>query len=329
MAIVTNTYTTYGAKGLREELSDMIWMITPEETPLMTMIGKTNVVSTHPEWQTDTLATPAANAQVEGDDWTFNAITPTVRVGNYTQIADKRIIISATEEKVSKAGRKSELKRELKKKGTELKKDMEYALLSNQASVAGSATVARQLGGFPAWITSNDSRGASGADGGFNTSTLVVDAATTGTLRAFTKALLDDVLAATYTSGGNPKYIMMSPYNKRVFSGFAGITTLRSEVKGKEQATIYAGADEYMSDWGPVTVVPNRVMATAAATARRVLAIDPSMASVGILRDIELHNPAKTGDAEKRVLNVEFTLIMNNQAAQGSVEDVFGLTAST
>lgn len=300
-----------------------------EETPLSTLIGRSNVVSTHPEWQIDVLATPAANKQLEGNDWTFSSITPTSRVGNYTQISDKRIVVSKTEEKVSKAGRKSELKRELKKKGTELKKDMEYAILSNQASLAGAAGTERQLGGFPAWLTSNDSRGGSGADGGFNTSTLVVDAATTGTQRAFTKTILDDVLQAAYTSGGDAKNIMLSPYCKRVFSGFSGITSLRTETGGKKQATIYAGADEYISDWGPTTVIPNRVMATDAATARRAMVIDPSMASIGILRDIELHTPAMTGDADKRVLNVEYTLIMNNQAAHGTAEDLYGLTAST
>ncbi len=329
MAIITNTYTTYTAKGIREELSDMIYMQTPEETPLMTMLGRMPVESTHPEWQTDALSTPAANAQVEGDDWTYAARTPTVRVGNYTQIADKRIIISATEEKVSKAGRKSELKRELKKEGANLKRDMEYALLNNQASVAGNTTTARQSGGFPAWITTNNSFGAGGADGGFNTTTNLVDALTPGALRAFTQVLLDDALQASYANGGNPTYVMVAPYNKRVFSGFAGISDLRSSISGKGQATIYAGADSYVSDWGPVTVVPNRVMATAAAVARRVLIVDPDMAKVGILRDITMHEPAKTGDAEKRVLNVEFSLIMKNQMAHASVEDVFGLTAAT
>jgi hypothetical protein len=330
MAILTNTQTTYGVGsggGNREELADIIYMQTPEETPLMTMIGRSSVVSTHPEWLIDTLATPGANAKVEGDEWTYQAIAIPTRVGNYTQIADKRIIISETQEVVNKAGRKSELKREIRKRGAELKLDMEYALLANQASVAGNTTTARQSAGFPAWLTTNDQRGTGGADGGFSGG--LVAAATTGTLRAFTKTLLDDALAASYSSGGTPKYVMVSPYNKRVFSGFAGIAELRSEIRGNEQATIYAGADAYVSDFGMVTIVPNRVMAGAAALARRALIIDPTMASVGILRDIQLHQPAKTGDAEKRVLNVEFTLKMNNEAAHATVEDIFGLTAAT
>jgi hypothetical protein len=329
MAQVTNTFSTYDAVGNREELSNIISMITPEDTPFQTLIGSTTVESKHPEWQTDTLATPATNAQIEANDWSFSSISPTVRVGNYTQIADKKIIISRTQEVVSKAGRKSEIKRELKKKGAELKKDMEFDLLQNNASVSGNDTTAREFGGFPAWLTTNDSRGGSGSDGGFNSGTGLVDACTIGTQRAFTQTLLNDVLQASYTSGGNPNTIMLSPYCKRVFSTFPGISDLRTDLNGKGQATIHAGADAYVSDFGNLTVVPNRVMATDGTTARYVYCIDPDMAAVGVLDPVEMVEPAKTGDAHKRVLVTEYTLVVRNQAAHGVVADVYGLTAST
>lgn len=331
MAQATGTFDTYDAVGNREELAEAIYMITPEDTPLMTLLGREPVKSTHPEWQTDTLATPAANAQIEGNEWTFAAFTATSRVGNYTQISDKKVLVTRTQDKTLKAGRKSELKRELKKKGTELKKDMEFALLQNQASVAGDSSTARQFGGFRAWLATNDDLGATGASGGFSSGTGLVVAATNGTQRAFTKDLMDSVIQATYTAGGNPNTIMVSPYNKRVFSGFAGIAELRSnqDQGKKKQLTIFAGADVYVSDFGVLNVIPNRVMSTDAATARNVFIIDPDKAKVGIFDDIQLHEAAKTGDAEKRVLNVEYTLVMRNEAAHGVVADVFGLTATT
>lgn len=331
MAQATGTFDTYDAVGNREELAEAIYMITPEDTPLMTLLGREPVRSTHPEWQTDTLATPASNAQIEGNEWTFADFTATSRVGNYTQISDKKVLVTRTQDKTLKAGRKSELKRELKKKGTELKKDMEFALLQNQASVAGAAATARQFGGFRAWLATNDDLGATGASGGFNSGTGLVDAATAGTQRAFTKALMDSVIQSTYTAGGNPNTIMVSPYNKRVFSGFAGIAELRSnqDQGKKKQMTIFAGADMYVSDFGVLTVIPNRVMATDATTASNVFIIDPDKAKVGIFDDIQMHEAAKTGDAEKRVLNVEYTLVMRNEAAHGVVADTFGLTLST
>lgn len=283
------------------------------------------------EWQTDALHAPGANAVIEGNEWTFSAFDATTRVGNRTQISEKAIAVSRTQDKVIKAGRKSELKRELKKKGTELKKDMEYALLQNNASVAGDSSTARELAGFPAWLTSNVKRGSGGANGGFNTGTGNVDAATNGTQRAFAKADMDDVIQSSYTSGGNVDTIMLSPYNKRVFSGFDGIAQLRSNQGqgSKQQLTIYAGADMYVSDFGVLQVVPNRVMSSDAGTARNVLLITPDKAKVGILDDIQMFEVAKIGDAERRVLNVEYTLIMRNEAAHGVVADVYGLTSAS
>jgi len=116
MAQVANTFETYDAVGNREELADRIYQITPEKTPFTSLIGRKDAKTTHPEWQTDTLATPDTNNNVpEGNDWTYDAVVPTVRVGNYTQISEKSLIISRTQDKTDKAGRKSELAREVAK----------------------------------------------------------------------------------------------------------------------------------------------------------------------------------------------------------------------
>ena len=336
MAQVANTFETYDAKGNREELADKIYQITPEETPYLSLIGRKPVVSTHPEWQTDTLASPdTSNNQPEGNDWTYDAVAATTRVGTYTQISDKKIVISRTQDKTSKAGRKSELAREIAKKGVELRIDMEAICLSNQASTAGTGNGAtnRKLGGFRAWLASNDSMGSGGSSGGYNTSTNVVDAATNGTQRAFTKAILDAVILSTYNAGGSPKTLMLAPYAKTVFSTFmsdSNVAPQRYETPSKGQTTIVAAADMYLSDFGPVSVVPNRQMARAGATiARNAYLIDPRMVSLGVFDDISLEKPAKTGDAEKRVLVTEYTLLVNNEAAHGVAADIYGLTSSS
>jgi hypothetical protein len=336
MAQVANTYETYDAVGNREELADKIYQITPEETPFLSLIGRKPVASVHPEWQTDTLgAVDTNNNQPEGNDWTYDAVAPTSRVGNYTQISDKKIIISRTQDKTSKAGRKSELAREVAKKGVELRIDMEAITLGNQASSAGSGNGAtnRKLGAFRAWLASNDSMGSGGASGGFNTSTSVVDAATNGTQRAFTKVILDATILSSYNAGGSPKVLMVSPYVKTVFSTFmsdANVANQRYETPSRGQTTIVAAADMYMSDFGAVSVVPNRQMARAgAAVARNGFLIDPRMVSLGVFDDIHIEKPAKTGDAEKRVLVTEYTLLVNNEAAHGVAADLFGLTAAS
>lgn len=336
MAQVTGTFETYDAVGNREELADRIYQISPEETPFISLIGKKSVSSVHPEWQTDSLATPStSNNQPEGNDWVFSAVSPTTRVGNYCQISDKRVVISATQEETSKAGRKSELAREIAKKGVELRTDMEVTLLSNQASSAGSGNGAtnRTLGGFRAWLATNDSMGGGGSSGGFNSSTNVVDAATNGSQRTFTKTLLDGAIENVYTAGGNPSTLMVSAYAKRVFSTFMSDTNVaqfRTNVSGKKQGVITGAADIYVSDFGELAVVPNRQMTRAgAAVARNAFLIDPAMASLGVFRDISLEKPAKTGDAEKRVLVTEYTLLVSNEAAHGVVADLYGLTSGS
>lgn len=337
MAQIANTYETYdvgAAGGNREELADKIYQITPEETPFISLIGRKPVSSVHPEWLIDTLgAIDMNNNQPEGNDWTYDALTPPNRVGNYTQISDKKIMVSRTQDKTLKAGRKSELAREIAKKGVELRTDMEAILLSNQASLAGSGNGAtnRKLGGFRAWLATNDS--ISGSSGGFNTGTGIVDAATNGAQRAFTKTILDAVILSTYNAGGSPKTLMVSPYAKTVFSTFmsdSNVAPQRFETPKSSQTTIVAAADMYLSDFGPVSVVPNRQMARAGATvARNAFLIDPRMVSMGVFDDIKLEKPAKTGDAEKRVLVTEYTLLVNNEAAHGVAADLYGLTSGS
>jgi hypothetical protein len=336
MPQVANSFETYDAVGNRETLADYIAMITPEETPFLSLIGREKVTGIKPEWQTDALAAPNPSNNVpEGNSWSFAATSPTTRVGNYCQISEKTISITNTQEVVAKAGRKSEIARELSKKGVELKIDQEVILLSNQASSAGSGNAAtnRTLGAFRAWLASNDDLGSGGASGGFNSSTNVVDAATNGTQRAFTKALLDSTIRTTYVSGGNPRTAMMSPYCKGVFSGFmadSSVAPQRYETPKASQTTIIAAADTYLSDFGTLMVVPNRQMARAgAAYCRNVFLIDATMVSQGVLRPIDQRTPAETSDATQKVLNTEYTLVIKNEAAHGVVADVYGFTSAS
>jgi hypothetical protein len=334
MAQVANTYETFDAVGIREELADKIWMQTPEETPFLSLIGRKGIKTTHPEWQIDTLGSvDLNNNQPEGNDWTYDSITPTTRVGNYAQISEKSVIISTTLDETDKAGRKSELAREVGKKVKELKIDMEAIAMSNQAALAGSGDAAtnRKSAGFRAWIVTNDSvGGGGGASGSFSNG--IQGAATNGTQRALTKALMDEVVLSTANAGGKANVFMMSNYNKTVASRFlddADIVPLRKEL-GKGQATIVGAADAYLTDFGLKTFVPNVQMTRAGSDiARNVFLIDASMVELGMFRDIAVHKPAKTGDAEKRVLNVEWTLIVNNEAAHGVVADTYGLTSAT
>jgi hypothetical protein len=330
MAVITNTFTTASPKGNRESLSDVVSRITPEDTPIYSMISKESTTSIFPEWEIDTLAAPAANAQLEGDIYTFAAITPVTRVGNYTQIMRKDWVISKTQQSVDNAGQAEQEKTVKLKRAIELKKDTELAIISNAASVAGATRV---MGGLPSWYATNVSRGAGGANGGYNTGTKLTVAATTGTQRAFTKALLDTTMQASYVSGANIKFAVVSPYVKSVFVTFMSDTNVapfRMAVSADNKRTIIATADYYEGPFGRIAVVPNRVMATSAAVARRVHLIDDEMLAMKVLRKIA-SDPEVTTNADSKagVIIGEHTLCVKNEAGLGSVEDVFGLTVST
>lgn len=317
MAIVANTFTRYSAIGIREDLSNVIYNISPEETPFISNIGRENVKNTYFEWQTDSLAAASSsNAALEGDDISsFTAVNPTSRVGNYTQISTKNVVISGTLEALDKAGRRSELTYQLAKLGSELKRDMESALLANQAAVAGNTTTARRTAGLPAWLTSNTSFGGLGVDPTVGSTPTA--ARTDGTQRAFTETLLKEVIAKVWTSGGTPKMLMVGAFNKQAASAFAGIATKFRDVPAGQQAQIIGAADVYVSDFGTVNIVPNRFQ-----RARDAFIVDPDYASLAVLRPIQQMELAKTGDAEKRLMLVEYGLKVQNQAAHGIVADL-------
>lgn len=321
MAIKTNTYTSYSTKGIREDLSDVISMISPTDTPFMTMIGKgAPVNNTLFEWQTDSLAAvDAANAQLEGEDYdsgTLQATTATTRMQNYCQISAKTLIVSGTNESLKKAGRKSELAYNLAKRSKELKRDMEAILIgTNQAANAGAAGTARKSGTMLACIATNDSLGATGASPVYTT--LPNATRTDGTQRNFTEALLKSTMQLCYSAGGKPTTLMLGPINKQNASAFAGVAAQRFNAAGAKPSTIIGAADIYVSDFGNLAVVPNRFQRE-----RDAWLVDPEYAELRMLRDFQTVDLAKTGDATKKLLVVEWGFQCTNEAAHGLVADL-------
>ena len=323
MTQTANTFDTFGAKGIRESLSNVIYNISPEETPFMSNIGRENVKNTFFEWQTDSLAAASTtNAQIEGDDVSsYDSTTATVRVGNYTQVSRKTLILSGTLESVDKAGRRSELAYQLAKRSAELKRDMESIMLTNQAASGGSAgvsTALRKTGSLLAFLKTNTDKGTTGADPSYTTQPNATRTdATDANLRTFTESILKSVIQKVWASGGTPKVLMVGPVNKQRVSGFAGIAEIRKEVVGNRAATIIGAADVYVSDFGNVNVVPNRFQRE-----RDAFVLDPEYAAVSFLRPFSTVQLAKTGDAEKRMLVVEWGLKVNTEAAHGLAADL-------
>lgn len=317
MTAPTNLSTTLNMNGNREDLEDTIYRVAPEKTPFLSAIGKKKASARYHEWQTETLATPnPANAALEGDDIaTLDAPNNTARVGNYCQIFRKTLGVSRTQEVVDKAGRKSEVNRQKVRKGIELRRDMEARMIGNFASVAEAGATPRGTAGVLSWLTSNVSRGASGASGGFAAG--VVSAATNGTQRTLTEALLKAAWASAFSNGANPSVAFMGPVQKQQFSAFTGIADIRAEVKGREQATIIAGAEVYVGDFGQLMLVPHPYGLT-----RDLLAIDPDYAAVATLDGFKTEDLAKTGDSQKQIMTHEAAFECANEKAHFVIADL-------
>jgi hypothetical protein len=329
MAVVTNTFLTYDAKGIREDLSDLIADISPTQTPFQSNIGTRDAENTYFEWQTDSLATNSATPVVEGQDLSsFTAVTPTVRLGNYCQINMVDFIISGTEQRVIKAGRSSEVGYQAAKAAKELKRNVETAaLLNGVGAVVGGTSTARVTCGFPGWLKSNVKEnqatkpsysgsvptGASEVWKSFDIPT------------AFTEAMLKTVMQSCYENGGEPSILMVSPFNKTAVSAFSGIAGQRFNVTGAEPSVIIGAADIYVSDFGNLSVVPNRFFTSVIDEGAGSLMnnwaflIDPDEVKIATLRPYSIESLAKTGDADKRIALVEWGLQVNNEAAHGVV----------
>lgn len=314
MAAQTGSFSTYAAVGIREDLTDAIYNISPTTTPFISSIGKTNATQTYHEWQTDSLAAvDTSNAQVEGFVSPDSTSSPTTRIGNYCQISSKDIVVSGSLEKAIKAGRKSSIAYLMAKRGKELRNDMEAILTGPQGQNAGGSATARTVRALESWLTTNASRGTGGANATGPTASPTD--ATAGSVRTFTETMLKNVIQQVYTQGGEPSILMTGPYNKQVVSGtFTGRSQAR-EMIDKER--IQGAASLYASDFGDLKVVPNRFQRP-----RTAFVLDPAYAAVAYFRPFMTENLAKTGDSTRKMLLTEYSLEMRQEAAHGVIADL-------
>ena len=312
MAQPANTFDSYDAVGIREDLSDIIYDVSPEETPLFTALAKTKATNVKHEWQTDSLRSSGANAHIEGDDTAATARSATTRLDNQTQIFKDAVIIPDTDEGLSKAGRAKEMAYQILKIAKEQKLDIEKALFANNAKVAGNATTARELAGLPTWLISNTLFGANqGADATGDGSDARTDE--TSTLIAFSQARFDTVMQSTWQSGGKPDTVFLSSFAMNKALAFAGNNNARAEATaGKVESFISV----YVTPWGTVSFVPTRENRS-----RDVFIIEKDKWAVAVLRPTKNVELAKTGDSEKRHVVTELTLVSRNEAANGGIFD--------
>ncbi len=317
MAQPSNTFDSYDAKGIREDLEDVIYDISPEETPFYSMCKKVKATNTYHEWQTDALRASQANAHIEGDATSAQARTATKRLGNYTQIFKDAVVVADTDEGLNKAGRAKELAYQVLKIAKEQKLDIEKALFDNNARAAGSSTAARELAGAPAWMITNTVFGANeGADPTGDGTDARTDETTA--LTDFSQTKFDDVMQQIWESGGKPDVCFLSAFQMNKALGFTGMNNQRTTIGASVGGTnaVINAVDVYVTPWGTVEFMPTRENRS-----RDVFVMQKDMWAVGVLRPTKNTQLAKTGDNTTRQVVTELTLICKNEKSSGIIAD--------
>lgn len=282
---------TYDAVGNREDLSDVITNISPVDTPMFSRFGKVKARSTNHEWLTDSLANAAANARIEGADYSFTKPAARTRLGNYTQIFWTPVEVSDTQRAVDVAGIEDEFAYQMTKKLKEHARDIEYALVNGSGNSGASGT-ARELKGVLAWITTNVETGSG-----------------TGS-EALTSTMFDNALQKAWEQGGMPDTCFTNGFQKRRISSFTAGNTRNINADAKE---VIVGVDVYDSDFGRIKIVPDRFM-----PADQVVVLQTDLWKVAVLRPTKKVDVAKIGSSTRAVVETELTLEARNE--KGSVK---------
>lgn len=313
MAQLASSFATFNSSRVREQVMNKIYNVSVDETPTLALIGKEKADGPFEEWLTDSFAAGASNKVEQGNEATVAAVTDVVRYSNRTQISEKVFAVTGTQEAVKKYGGASEVALQVAKKMVELKKDQEFGTLQNTTAIAASAGVPPQARGLPGYIATNISLGAgAGAAPNALTNTAGVD----GTQRAFTETLLKDVLKLMFDNGspmGN-LYALIPSAQRTIFDGFLAGQTRFDKAEDK---TLTAVLEVYIGPFGRVKAVNARHMRS-----REVFILNPEYASLGILRPMAEQDLAKTGDTKKKLINVEWTVFVQNEKAHGAIKDL-------
>ena len=322
MAVPGNTRLTFGGVQIREDLSNIIYNISPMDTPFMNGCGKGTASNTLFEWQKDELAAAAANRKLEGDDPVSAIVSEPVKLTNQTQISEKAVQNSGTAEAVDWAGRKSSQAYQLAKRAKEIKRDMELMLTGETVKAAGAAGVARATAACMTWMgtaaigTSNLVDGSAAGIGIVNAGTGTSVAAPAGADAVLTMAFLNNCVERIFNAGGSPDVIMCDSSLKVKMSSLAG-STVADIVTNHDKvspASAVNSVDVIVTDFGTFKIVPNRFC-----LANQLYVLDYDFWSVDYLRPFQTETLAKTGDSVKQMMIAEYGLRGKNGQASGAV----------
>ncbi|MDB4588456.1 DUF5309 domain-containing protein [bacterium] len=340
--MAAKNFVTTGTLSEKEDLANFISMVTRDETPFMASIGKTKAKAIYHEWQTDELLAPGSNAVAEGS--TFSTVAGNqseggdrTRLGNYTQINSKTVQVSGTKRSVDQAGVADEYAYQLKKVGTEMRRDLELDLVHSFNDKNGSGT--RTMGGYQAYVNDNVvNAGAAGAytapsSTGDGTAGAINRGASDANLDAIELSDVDDIMQTIYEQGGKATTLMTSPKNKRELSSKAHGTAQNTVRNLDDSGKIRQSIELFDSDFGSIQIVPNYIMgldfntgsgATTNSKDFTALVYDPAFFKIATLRPLQETEVGQQGDSTIGQIVEECTLAVSSPKSAGMIVGLGG-----
>jgi len=329
MPLVTQTTLKGALRGglVPEDVMSKIWNISAIPLPFTDAVGTDTHGNSYAEWTKDVLAAPStSNAIVDGADASGDSNTLGTRVGNHSQISVKIVSASTRAKAGDTIGQGDAFAYQLMMRQQELKRDVEATCLFNGPSRADNGTLAGLSAGLDAWLTTNTNNGATGANGGFQTGTGLVTAATPGTARALSETTIRDVAQAVYTAGGNPTLLMGRPPMIRRLSAYmfgttAQVATITANTANLTDATAAVGSvNVFITDFGvTLTMVSNRLQPTTSANTSTVFLLDPARVAISYLKGYNTIPLATLGLSVRGEINVDWTLKCYSEEAHGCI----------
>ena len=327
----------------REDLANFITMITRDDTPFYSSIGKTKSKGILHEWTTDELAAPGSNQVAEGSSYSTTHAAQTAepmrtRLGNYTQINSKTVEVSGSKRAVDQAGVADEYAYQLKKRGTELRRDVEHDLVHSWNASNGSGT--RTMGGYQAFTNVNVvvAGAASGytapSSTGIGTVGVIARGGSDANLAALELSDVDDIMQSIYQEGGKATTMMCSPANKRKFSAKAQAADSNVQRNIDDSGKLRQSVEMYDSDFGAIRIVPNYIMGldhdtdsnagTSNSKDYSCLVYDPQWYNIATLRPLHETEVGQAGDSTIGQIVEECTLEVRNPKGCGLIVGLAG-----
>lgn len=318
---------------IHEDVMNSIWDISKIPLPFTDSITSDTISNAAPTWALDLLPDPLTdNKVVDGSDAGTDDSVLGTRVGNHAQIATKTVRVSTRADASDTIGKTRELSYQVMMRQRSLRRDVEAQMLTQQASVVDDGdSVAGQSAGFPAWLETNALRGATGVDGGYDFASGLVDAPVDGTARPNSETLVRAVQKSVYIQGGDANMLMAEPdliegLSTYLLSETARVANLQSDVNQQESGVTASGSvNLFITDFGgTLAMISNRIQAFSAsdATHSNMILYDPEFVRQSFMTGYRVDPVAKTGLAENRLMHVDYTLKVLNEAAHGVIADI-------